>query len=127
MALRASAHRGAGGDPTPARAGTRPGRETVSQLTWARVHPIELLRHVARASPGWADESELAADAAIGLAALSHDDPAALVTACARMLERHPDCEPLRRACERMLAASDPDKEADQILQELHRTGQVAG
>jgi len=89
------------------------------------VHPIELLRQVARASPGWADESELAADAAMGLAALSHDDPAAMVTACARMRERHPDCEPLHRACDRMLAAGDADEEADKILRELHHTGQV--
>ena len=89
------------------------------------MHPIELLRHVARTSPGWADEAELAADAAIGLAALSHDDPAAMVTACARMRERHPDSEPLRRACERLLAASDPDEEADKILAELRRTGRV--
>ncbi|HUR48230.1 MAG TPA: hypothetical protein VMY88_01685 [Acidimicrobiales bacterium] len=89
------------------------------------MHPIELLRHVARSSPDWADDSELAADAAVGLAALSHDDPAAMVTACARMRERHPDSEPLRRACERLLAAADPDEEADRILQELHRTGRV--
>lgn len=80
---------------------------------------------MARSSPDWADDSELAADAAIGLAALSHDDPAAMVTACARMRERHPDCEPLHRACERLLAAANPDAEADKILQELARTGQV--
>ncbi len=89
------------------------------------MHPIERLRHVARTSPGWADESELAAEAAIGLAALSHDDPAAMVIACARMRERHPDCEPLHRACERLLAAADPDEEADKILAELRRTGTV--
>lgn len=80
---------------------------------------------MARSAPGWADDSELAADAAIGLAALSHDDPAAMVTACARMRERHPDSEPLRRACERLLTAADPDKEADKILRELRETGQV--
>ena len=89
------------------------------------MHPIELLRHVARSSPGWADESELAADAAIGLAALSHHDPAAMVTACARMRERHPDCQPLHRACERLLAAADPDAEADKILAELRQSGRV--
>ena len=89
------------------------------------MHPIELLRHVARATPGWADADELAADAAIGLAALSRDDPAAMVTACARMRERHPDCEPLHRACERMLAASDAEAEADRILEELHLDGRV--
>lgn len=89
------------------------------------MHPIELLRHVARAAPGRADEAELAADAAIGLAALSHDDPAAMVTACARMRERHPDSEPLRRACARLLAAADPDAEADKILHELRETGGV--
>ena len=87
------------------------------------MHPIELLRHVARSSSRWVDESELAADAAIGLAALSHEDPAAMVTACARMRERHPDCLSLHRACDRMLAASDADAEAHRILEELHRHG----
>ena len=69
------------------------------------------------------DDSELAADAAIGLAALSHEDPAAMVTACARMRERHPDCRPLHRACDRMLAAADTEAEAHRILDELHRLG----
>lgn len=89
------------------------------------MHPIELLRHVARASPGWADDSELAADTAMGLAALSHDDPAAMVMACARIRERHPKCVPLQRTCDRMLAAADPEREARRILDELRRDGMV--
>lgn len=89
----------------------------------ARVHPIELLRHVARSDSAWADDAELAADAAVGLAALSHEDPAAMVTACARMRERHPECQPLHRACERMLQATDAEAEAHRILGELDRLG----
>ena len=89
------------------------------------MHPIELLRHVARASPGWADDAELAADAAMGLAALSQDDPAAMVMACARMRERHPRCEALQRTCDRMLAAADPEAESRRILDELRRDGRV--
>lgn len=91
----------------------------------ASVHPIELLRHVARSNPDWADDSELAADAALGLAALSREDTAAMVTAYARMRERHPDCEALHRACDRMLAAVDTEAEAHRILEELHRSGTI--
>lgn len=87
------------------------------------MHPIELLRHVARSDSAWVDDTELAADAAIGLAALSHEDPAAMVTACARMRERHPHSEPLHRACERMLLAADAEAEARRILDELDRLG----
>ncbi|MBW3537202.1 MAG: hypothetical protein KY395_05440 [Actinobacteria bacterium] len=90
------------------------------------MHPIELLRHVARSNSGWVDDAELAADAAIGLAALSHEDPAAMVTACARMRERHPDCRPLHRACERMLLATNAEAEAHRILDELDRLGTLA-
>ena len=67
----------------------------------------------------------MAADAAMGLAALSQDDPAAMVMACARMRERHPKCVPLQRTCDRMLAASDAEAEARRILEELRRDGMV--
>jgi hypothetical protein len=56
------------------------------------MHPIERLRYVARA--GEVDATELACEAAYALAGLA-SDRRALVQACRRLLEFHPDCAPL--------------------------------
>jgi hypothetical protein len=75
------------------------------------VHPFELLRSVARTrriSPG-----ELAAEAAWGLTILAQEEPAAVLPACRRLLERQPACGPLWWLCARVLVAGDPASEAE--------------
>ena len=75
------------------------------------VHPIELLRAVARSRhdpPG-----ELAVEAAWGLSALASEEPAAVLPACRRLLERQPACGPLWWLSARVLTAGDPQAEAD--------------
>jgi hypothetical protein len=70
-----------------------------------------MLRAVARsrhAPPG-----ELAAEAAWGLAALASEEPAAVLPACRRLLERQPGCGPLWWLSARILTAGDPAGEAD--------------
>lgn len=87
------------------------------------VHPIELLRHVARTGSRSANQSAMAEQAVYGLAALAEEDPAAMITACRLLIEKHPEPGSLRRSCERMLAASDPLAEADALLLELNGSG----
>jgi len=80
-------------------------------LSCAPVHPIEMLRAVARSrldSPG-----ELAAEAAWGLGALAEEEPAAVLPACRRLLERQPACGPLWWLAARMLTAGDAAGEAE--------------
>ncbi|HUC35869.1 MAG TPA: hypothetical protein VMR97_01965 [Acidimicrobiales bacterium] len=81
------------------------------------MHPIERLRYVARA--GWAGPSELAAEAAWALADLAEREPAALVPACRRLLDRQPGCGPLWWLCARVLSAPDPVTEAVVCAEEL--------
>jgi hypothetical protein len=78
---------------------------------FASVHPIEMLRAVARSRRG--PPGELAAEAAWGLAALAEEEPAALLPACRRLLERQPACGPLWWLCARLLVAGDPVEEAE--------------
>jgi hypothetical protein len=73
------------------------------------MHPIERLRHVARA-PGEAP-ALLAREAAGALAAFG-DDPAGLVTACRRLVDRQPTAGPVWWLASRVLAAADPAQEA---------------
>jgi hypothetical protein len=75
------------------------------------VHPIEMLRHVARSRGG--DPGELGAEAAWSLSALAMEDPAAVLPACRRLLERHPSCGPLWWVSARVLVAGDPVAEAE--------------
>jgi hypothetical protein len=80
------------------------------------VHPIERLRHVARAEGvGYA---LLVREAAGALASFS-DDPPGLVTACRRLVERHPTCGPMWWLAARMLAATEPVAEAWRSADEL--------
>ncbi len=78
---------------------------------FALVHPIEMLRAVARSRHG--PPGELAAEAAWGLAALAEEEPAAVLPACRRLLERQPACGPLWWLSARVLVAGDPAAEAE--------------
>ncbi|MEJ7583727.1 MAG: hypothetical protein WKF43_06455 [Acidimicrobiales bacterium] len=69
------------------------------------MHPIERLRFVARASGG--DQALLVRETAGALAAFRHD-PAGLVTACRRIVSRHPASAPLWWLCARVLTAPTP-------------------
>ena len=73
------------------------------------MHPIERLRHVARAEG--AGPSLLGREAAAALAGFA-GDPAALVTACRRLVDRHPLIGPIWWTAARVLGAGDPAAEA---------------
>lgn len=77
------------------------------------MHPIERLRHVARADGAPVDEVFRAA--AASLAGFS-EEPASLVTACRRLIERHPENGPVWWLCSRVLTAADPGDEAWRCL-----------
>src|SRR3989337_1660946 len=47
------------------------------------------------------------------------DDPFGLVTACRRLLDRHPGAGALWWACARLLDAADPRSEARAVVREL--------
>jgi hypothetical protein len=73
------------------------------------VHPIERLRYVARSSG--APQAVLVRETAAALASLGFDPPG-LVTACRRILDRHPVSGPLWWLSARVLTSDDPDREA---------------
>ncbi len=73
------------------------------------MHPIERLRYVARA--GGADHGTLAEETARALAGFV-DDPTGLVTACRRIIDRHPTSGPMWWLASRVLATNDPRAEA---------------
>jgi len=77
------------------------------------VHPIERLRHVARA--GGAPVDEVFRAAAASLAGFA-EDPVSLVTACRRLIERHPENGPIWWLCARVLTSGDPHDEAWRCL-----------
>jgi hypothetical protein len=68
------------------------------------VHPIERLRYVARS--GGADQQSLVREAAGSLAAMDVD-PAGLVTACRRIVQRHPAAGTVWTLCARVLTDVD--------------------
>jgi hypothetical protein len=80
------------------------------------MHPIERLRHVARAEG--AGPSMLAREAAAALAGFG-DDPTGLVTACRRLVERHPTAGTMWWLAARVLAATDPIGEAWRAAEQL--------
>lgn len=80
------------------------------------MHPIERLRYVARASG--ADHSLLVRETAGALASLGFDPPG-LVTACRRIVDRHPMSGPLWWLCARVLTAGDPVAEAWRAADEI--------
>ena len=73
------------------------------------VHPIERLRYVARSSG--ASQQVLVRETAGALAALGFDPPG-LVTACRRILDRHPLSGPLWWLSARVLTSNDSNNEA---------------
>ncbi len=73
--------------------------------TVAAVHPIEHLRYVARAQG--ADPASLVEETAHALASL-HFDPAGLVVACRRIVERHPFAGPLWWLCANVVTSAEP-------------------
>ena len=83
----------------------------------AVVHPIERLRLVARADAE-GRSSLLAREAASALAMFS-DDPAGLVTACRRLVDRHPTAGPMWWLAARVLVSGDPAGEAWRAAEEL--------
>ena len=74
------------------------------------MHPIERLRLVARA--GAEGRSALLAREAATALAMFSDDPAGLVTACRRLVDRHPTSGPMWWLAARVLVSSDPGGEA---------------
>lgn len=82
------------------------------------MHPIERLRYVARA--GGAPPSSLVSEAAAALAGLAGDS-AALVTACRRLVERHPQVGPMWWLASRVLACPEPVAECWRVVDELDR------
>ena len=82
------------------------------------MHPIERLRWIARADGDSA--SLLAAEAAWTLGELAVTEPAALLTAARRLLDRHPSSGPLWWVAARLVAAEDAYEEAAQIAGLLH-------
>ena len=73
------------------------------------MHPIERLRYVARA--GGADHGALAEETARALAGFT-DDPSGLVTACRRIVDRHPTSGPMWWLASKVLATNDPRAES---------------
>jgi hypothetical protein len=80
------------------------------------MHPIERLRHVARA--GDVDEALLAEEAAYALASLAFDERA-LVPAARRLLEFHPRCAPLWWVVAEVLGQMDPATAAEHAAMRL--------
>lgn len=82
------------------------------------MHPIERLRWVARSPEG--EFSLVAAEAADALASFA-DDPAGLVIASRRLIERRPAAGPLWWLASRVLCALDPELEAIEAAADLER------
>lgn len=80
------------------------------------MHPIERLRYVARSDGAPADV--LVRESATALGAY-RGDPAGMLTACRRMLDRQLTCAPLWWLCARMLCSPDPVAEGDAAVDQL--------
>jgi hypothetical protein len=84
------------------------------------MHPIERLRFVARSSG--ASQAAVVRETAGALAAFQ-DDPAGMVTACRRIVGRHPGVGALWWLCARVLTAVDPITEAWAVADEVDEDG----
>jgi hypothetical protein len=82
------------------------------------MHPIERLRWIARADGE--DAATIATEAAWTLGELAVDEPAAVLTACRRLLERHPACGPLWWVAAHLTASDDPFETARRVSAELY-------
>ena len=80
------------------------------------MHPIERLRMVARAA---GEGPALLAQEAAGALAAFAGDPAGLVTACRRLVDRQPTSGPIWWLSARVLASDDPTGEAWRAAEEL--------
>jgi hypothetical protein len=81
------------------------------------VHPIERLRYIAR-TRGEAPTT-LAAEAAWMISELAAEEPAAVVTACRRLVESHVTAGPLWWVAANLLVAPDPDEASRRAVAEL--------
>jgi len=89
-------------------------------ITVIKVHPIERLRSVARASG--IPQDMLLEETATALASFA-DDPAGLLTACRRMLSRKPESGALVWLAARMISSPDPRREAWLAVEESETDG----
>jgi hypothetical protein len=80
------------------------------------MHPIERLRYVARSSG--ADQGMIVRETAGALGGLGFD-PAGLVTACRRIIDRHVTSGPLWWLCSRVLTAEDAMRAAWEAVDEI--------
>lgn len=80
------------------------------------MHPIERLRYVARSQGAPADL--LVRESAVALGAF-RDDPAGMVAACRRIIDRQLTCAPLWWLCARMLCSPEPMREARSAVDEM--------
>ena len=80
------------------------------------MHPIEHLRYVARATG--ADPVSLVNETAQALRGL-RSEPAGLVLAARRIVERHPTCAPLWWLCASVLAAADPFEKVRELSAQI--------
>ena len=83
------------------------------------MHPIEHLRYVARATG--ADPALVAAEAADALTQMARIQPAGLVPACRRLIERHLTSGPVWWLSARMLRSDDPVGEGRRSGDELNQ------
>ena len=81
------------------------------------MHPIEHLRYIARATG--ADPGLLAREAADSLAEIARSQPAGLLPACRRLIDRHVAAGPLWWLSARMLRDADPVEAARRSAEEL--------
>ena len=87
------------------------------------MHPIERLRYVARVDG--ADPALVAAEAGYALAAVAGEDPAGLVPACRRLVDRHATSGPMWWLAARVLASPDPVQAARQAAHAISEDGLV--
>ena len=80
------------------------------------MHPIERLRMVARAA---GEGPALVAQEAAGALVAFGDDPAGLVTACRRLVDRQPTSGPIWWLAARVLTSTDPTTEAWRAVEQL--------
>ncbi|MHB1987188.1 MAG: hypothetical protein ACYCSF_04260 [Acidimicrobiales bacterium] len=81
------------------------------------MHPIERLRFIAQATGE--PPQLIAEEAAWTLGELGAEDPAAVLTASRRLVERHPTCGPLWWVCAHLVACGDPVGTARRLTAEL--------
>ena len=87
------------------------------QVTYGRgVHPIEHLRYVARAHG--VDPAALVEETAHALGSL-HFDPAGLVVACRRIVERHPFTGPLWWLCANVTTSTEPFEAVWELAEQI--------